>query len=88
MEKYKLVQSSVGDIVFKRRKQLKLSQEQLAVRAVLSVTHISKIENGLQPTMETFFKICNELEIEIQTIFVENGFVKSVVKQKHKKEKL
>ena len=61
MEKYKLVQSSVGDIVFKRRKQLKLSQEQLAVRAVLSVTHISKIENGLQPTMETFFKICNEL---------------------------
>ena len=88
MEKYKLVQSSVGDIVFKRRKQLKLSQEQLAVRAVLSVMHISKIENGLQPTMETFFKICNELEIEIQTIFVENGFVKSVVKQKHKKEKL
>lgn len=85
MEKYKLNQNSIGDIIFKRRKQLKLSQEELAKKAGLAVTHISKIENGLQPTMETFFLICNELEIEIQTIFVENGFVKSIVKPRHKK---
>lgn len=83
MEKYKVMENSVGDIIYKRRKDMKLSQKELAKQIKVPHTHISKLENGHRITMNTFMLLCNALQIELQAVFIEGGFVKSIVSPRH-----
>lgn len=43
------------------RKELGLSQKELAYKAQVSQQQISKIENGLNCNLSTFLKVCNAL---------------------------
>lgn len=54
----------IGIRISNRRKELKMRQNVLAEKTNLSNNHISNIENGYSvPSMETFAKICNALDV-------------------------
>ena len=54
----------IGIRIAQRRKKIKMKQNVLAKKTNLSNNHISNIENGYSvPSIETFAKICNELNI-------------------------
>jgi transcriptional regulator with XRE-family HTH domain len=61
---------SIGEkIKFFREKQLEVSQEELADRAKVHVTHLSRLENGTRlPTIETLIKICDALNVSVSEI--------------------
>lgn len=53
----------IGVRIAQRRKEIKMKQNTLAEKTNLSNNHISNIENGYVPSIETFAKICNVLNI-------------------------
>ena len=54
----------VGKVIQRFREEKGLSQEVLSGFADIGRTHLSAIERGVRkPTLETFFKICEALEI-------------------------
>lgn len=72
-----------GESLREIRKQKSLSQLQLATRAGLHFTYISKIERNLvpPPAADTIVKICNILEVPPEQLLVlarktPNGFIK------------
>jgi len=55
--------TSLGDSIRRRRVDLLLSQEQLAVLASLHRTYVTEVENGLRNiSMTTFLRISKALE--------------------------
>ncbi|MEY8256155.1 helix-turn-helix domain-containing protein [uncultured Dubosiella sp.] len=62
---YKLI----GTRIRNRRKELKLTQEELAEKAQITPFYLSKIENGKSsPTLETIAVLANELDTDLTTI--------------------
>jgi len=55
-----------GEIIKNRRKELNLSQEQLAVIVGKKRPYISRIENGEDIRMSNFVLVANALELSIQ----------------------
>lgn len=55
------------EILRNRRTKLGLTQEQLAIKAGVPYTTLSKIENGLvkNPTINTLKKIADALEVSV-----------------------
>lgn len=55
----------VGNVIAEYRKVKGLSQEVLSGLSDIGRTHLSMIERGeRKPTLETFFKICNALDVK------------------------
>lgn len=55
----------VGQVIQRFREQKKLSQELVSAFAGIGRTHLSAIERGeRKPTLETFFKIANALDVK------------------------
>ena len=66
MENLKKNMYLIGQIIKKYRNNLKLSQEDLAFKANLDRTYISKLEQGkMNTTIKSLTKIANALEISI-----------------------
>lgn len=62
----------VGKTIQKFRENKNLSQEVLSGLAGIARTHLSAIERGeRKPTLETFFKICQAMEIKASIVFAE-----------------
>ncbi len=60
------IYENFGQKVYKKRKEMNLSQEQFAEKCDLSLRHISTIEKGtVNPKLETVLKICNACKINI-----------------------
>ena len=54
----------VGKVIQQYRESKKLSQEVVSGLADIGRTHLSAIERGVRkPTLETFFKICDAMEV-------------------------
>jgi transcriptional regulator with XRE-family HTH domain len=54
----------MGRRIAKRRKSLKLTQEEISESIGLSNNHISNIENSHSiPSIETLMKVCEKLEV-------------------------
>jgi len=68
MKQTKINQKNIGRFLKKRRKFFKLTQKQLAEKCGLKHNHISNIESGAQISMNSFFKLCNSLSIEIEAV--------------------
>jgi transcriptional regulator with XRE-family HTH domain len=52
------------------RKMKKLSQEELALRAELTLSQIARIETArINPTLSTIFRIARTLDIELSELF-------------------
>lgn len=74
----------VGDVIAEYRKGKGVSQEVLSGLSDIGRTHLSMIERGeRKPTLETFFKICNALDVKpsevlkkIESKNEENGTLK------------
>jgi len=59
----------VGKTVVFFRKQKGISQEVLSGLADIGRSHLSAIERGeRKPTLETFYKICNALDVKMSTV--------------------
>ena len=59
----------VGHVFQKFREQKKLSQELVSAFAGIGRTHLSAIERGeRKPTLETFFKIADALDVKASVI--------------------
>ncbi|MDZ8071149.1 MAG: helix-turn-helix transcriptional regulator [Nostoc sp. DedQUE08] len=68
------IKQRFGKAVRRRRRELDLSQEQLAERAELHRTYISNLERGeLNPSLETMEKLANALDISIPAMFINYG---------------
>ena len=62
----------VGQVIQRYREQRGLSQEVLSGLADIGRTHLSAIERGVRkPTLETFFKISEALEVAPSEIMAE-----------------
>ena len=62
----------VGQIIQQKREQKKLSQEVVSGLAGIGRTHLSAIERGeRKPTLETFFKIAEALNIRPSVLLAE-----------------
>ncbi len=58
-----------SQIILQNRKEAKMTQKELAERAGINKSYISKIENGLiQPTFSTFLKIINAMGRSIEVV--------------------
>jgi transcriptional regulator with XRE-family HTH domain len=63
-----------GKSIRRRRRELDLSQEELAERAELHQTYISDIERGgRNPSLENVEKLAKALDISITRLFIEYG---------------
>lgn len=63
-----------GKAVRRRRRELDLSQEELADRANLHRTYISNIERGrMNPSLENVARIAEALEIPLSALFANYG---------------
>lgn len=61
-----------GKAVRRRRRELDLSQEELAERSELHQTYISDIERGgRNPSLENVQKLAKALDISITRLFIE-----------------
>ncbi len=57
--------ATVGKVIKRVREEKGLSQEVVSGLADIGRTHLSAIERGTRkPTMETFFKIANAMDID------------------------
>ena len=62
----------VGQVIQRKREQKKLSQEVISGLAGIGRTHLSAIERGeRKPTLETFFKIAEALNIRPSVLMAE-----------------
>ena len=62
----------VGQVLQRKREQKKLSQEVVSGLAGIGRTHLSAIERGeRKPTLETFFKIAEALNIRPSVLMEE-----------------
>ena len=62
----------VGQVLQRKREQKKLSQEVISGLAGIGRTHLSAIERGeRKPTLETFFKIAEALNIRPSVLMAE-----------------
>ena len=62
---------SVGRIIAYFRKQKGISQEVLSGLADIGRSHLSAIERGeRKPTLETFYKICSALDVNMSTVIL------------------
>ena len=63
---------SIGKNIRKYRNNKKLRQEQLAEMTDLSANYIGMVERGEKaPSMETFLKIANALEVSADLLLVD-----------------
>ena len=63
-----------GRAVRKRRRELDLSQEELAERASLHRNYISDIERGdRNPSLENIQKLAKALDIKVSALFINYG---------------
>jgi transcriptional regulator with XRE-family HTH domain len=64
------IRVSLGKAVRFYRKQRRLSQAELAEKADISITFLSKIERGVKfPTSETLSGLANGLDVEVYQLF-------------------
>ena len=69
---YMLNAEIVGQVLQRKREQKKLSQEVVSGLAGIGRTHLSAIERGeRKPTLETFFKIAEALNIRPSVLLAE-----------------
>ena len=68
------IKQRFGKAVRRRRRELDLSQEELAELAGLHRTYISNLERGMiNPTLENMERLARGLEISLARLFVEYG---------------
>ena len=61
----------VGKTISFFRRQKGISQEVLSGLADIGRSHLSAIERGeRKPTLETFYKICNALDVKMSTVII------------------
>ncbi|GBU29422.1 hypothetical protein R84B8_02987 [Treponema sp. R8-4-B8] len=66
----KELRDNLGKVVRFYRKQRRLSQAELAEKAGISITFLSKIERGIKfPTSDTLSGLANGLNIEVYQLF-------------------
>lgn len=61
---------NIGKAIRELRKQQKLSQEQLAVKADITQAALSAIENGVRPNPETLKNLSTALSVSEALIYV------------------
>lgn len=62
----------VGKVIQEFREKKNLSQEVVSGLADIGRTHLSAIERGVRkPTLETFFKICDAMDIKPSVVIKE-----------------
>lgn len=66
------IKQRFGKAVRRRRRELDLSQEELAERAELHRTYLSDIERGEgNPSLEIIEKLANALDISVASLFAD-----------------
>jgi len=64
------LRNNLGKVVRFYRKQRRLSQAELAEKAGISITFLSKIERGIKfPTSDTLSGLANGLNVEVYQLF-------------------
>ncbi|WP_059000103.1 helix-turn-helix domain-containing protein [Leptolyngbya sp. NIES-2104] len=68
------IKQRFGKAIRRRRRELDLSQEELAERAEMHRTYISDIERGIvNPSLEVIEKLTDALNTTVSELFVQYG---------------
>lgn len=68
------IKQRFGKAIRRRRRELDLSQEELAERAELHRTYVSDIERGdRNPSLENIEKLAKALGIKVSALFISYG---------------
>jgi len=71
LEEIEFQQSTISNNIRTRRKALKMTQEDLASKANLSLSTIQKVENNpLNPEIGTMIRIANALDIPLGLLYI------------------
>ena len=71
----------IGKRVSKRRKDLKIKQNELAERLDISNNHMSSIENQREnPSLDVFVMLCNELSVTPDYLLLGNMHTNNIQK--------
>jgi len=69
--KFNTLQSTLGRNVRRLRRELNLSQEELAFQAEIDRTYVSQIERGvINPSLLVLWKIANVLAVDVETLLM------------------
>lgn len=69
MDKASRLNAEIGERIRKARQSMKMSQQELATKANISLPHISEIENGKQSMkLQTFVRIIEVLQVSADSI--------------------
>lgn len=61
----------LGKIIKEKRKEFKLTQNQLAEKVYLSRSYIADVENGrYNPSLDTFVSIANVLQLNLNELLL------------------
>lgn len=67
--------TNIGKFIKRTRRKARISQQKLSHLTNHSTTYISRIERGeTYPNIDTFYKICEVLNISICDLFITNDF--------------
>ena len=84
-EVWKSDQEIIGENIKKARKAAKLTQEQLAEKADISVSHLAKIETHARLMgMKTYIRLLEAMDIPIKEHFIHMGTAKKDMMLKEK----
>ncbi|MFN2290423.1 MAG: helix-turn-helix domain-containing protein [Anaerolineae bacterium] len=74
--------TSLGDRIRERRKELRLSQGDLAERAGVTASFVSQVERGVtSPSIDSLYRISQALEVPVFHFLLEPEVTKPVVRQ-------
>jgi transcriptional regulator with XRE-family HTH domain len=64
------LKKKLGERLRERRKERRLSQEQLAFEAEISPSYLSQVEAGQRnPSLETLYRLTLALDLELKDLF-------------------
>ena len=74
----------LGKYIHKKRKAKKMSLQEVSNISVLSVSHLSRIENGIDsagkdisPSLDAIANIARALDLNLTDVLVESGYISS-----------
>ncbi|MGG6270935.1 helix-turn-helix domain-containing protein [Leptolyngbya sp. AN03gr2] len=81
------IKQRFGKAIRRRRRELDLSQEELAERSDMHRTYISDIERGIvNPSLEVIEKLTDALDTTVSELFVQYGIDRQEVHDRNSTE--
>lgn len=71
-EQFKRLRLDIGKLIKAKRKEIAISQEELAFQADIDRTYVSQLERGIgNPSLHILYKVAKALQLPMETLFTQ-----------------